>query len=201
MRIPKNSKVLFEGDSITDAGRDRADFHSLTGYNKYIARVLGEENCFNRGISGNRTCDLLARIEQSLDETRPDYLSILIGINDVWRKYDSNNPTSHEQFKQNYDKILALVTPRVKGIILIEPYLLPVDPAKEVMRDDLNPKIDIVRALAAKYRTAYVPLNGLFAEAAILGKASDYSDDSVHPNDAGQAFIAAEWLKRVTVAG
>lgn len=200
MKIERKARILFDGDSITDAGRDRADEHSLSGYNRIIADRIGAERCYNRAVSGERTTELLARWERTLDETRPDYVSILIGINDVWRKYDSNNPTSHEKFKENYETILRTVCPRVKGVILLEPYLIPVLPEREIMREDLNPKIDVIRALARKYRTAYVPLNGLYAEASITGDPKDYSDDSVHPNTGGHAFIAAEWLKHVEIA-
>ncbi len=200
MKIEKGARVLFDGDSITDTNRDRSDVHSLSGYNKIIAATLGEENCFNRGVSGERTTELLQRLDFTLDSTRPDYYSILIGINDVWRKYDSNNPTSHEKFEENYERILETVSKRVKGIIILEPYIIPSTEEKEIMREDLNPKIDIVRKLARKYRTAYVPLNGLFAEASILNDPRDYSYDSIHPNNGGHAFIAAEWLKRVEVA-
>lgn len=199
MKIKKHARILFEGDSITDAGRDRADAHSLSGYNKILAETFGVENCFNRGISGARTCDLLARIQQSLDETRPDCVSLLIGINDVWRRYDSNDPTSVERFAENYEEILKIVTARVQSVIVLEPYIIPSRPEREIMREDMNPKIDVIRGLAAKYKTAYVPLNGLFAEASILHGPLTYSDDSIHPNAGGHAFIAGEWLKRVEV--
>lgn len=200
LHIEMGAKILFEGDSITDANRDRSNRHSLTGYNAIVGHRIDVERCYNRGVSGSRTKDLAKRLEDSISDTRPDYVSILIGINDVWRKYDSNDPTSDEAFTANYERILNIATRRTRGVIILEPYLIPILPEREIFREELNPKIDIVRRLARKYHVgAYVPLNGLFAEAAVWGSPTDYSLDGIHPNAGGHTFIAGEFFKRVRI--
>ena len=99
-------KVLFQGDSITDAGRDYADPHHLgDGYPKYAAEAIRDRfpdetfEFINLGISGNRTTDLLERWQKDCIAVQPDVLSILIGINDTWRRYDSNLPMTVEEYE------------------------------------------------------------------------------------------------------
>lgn len=206
MKLKKNDVILFNGDSITDRLRDRNDFYSLTGYSKIVQDALTDfypslniVSC-NRGIGGDRTCDLLARLESELKETKATVLSILIGINDVWRRYDGNDLiTSPEQFEKNYDEIIKIAKKYVREIILLEPFLIPSDPEKAVFREDLDPKIQIVRDLARKYKLDFVPLDGIFAEKCVFVAPDVYSQDGVHPEDDGYSVIAAEWLKRVNV--
>ena len=202
MLLKRGMRVLFEGDSITDAGRDREDKYSLAGYVKFCADVLSESGVesYNRGISGNRTLELLARIEDSLREVKPDAVSILIGINDTWRRYDSNDATSVKAFEKNYRMILVRVREYTDRILLVEPFLLPVDPEKASFREDLDPKIHVVRKLAREFGTDFVPMDGLFAELAVKNGGDLYSPDGVHPNEEGAKAMAAEWLKRVSVA-
>ena len=107
LTIHSGARVLFDGDSVTDCGRDRQDRHSLSGYNDKIARnAHAGVEFFNRGISGDRSKDLLARIESDLRDTKPDVVSILIGINDTWRRYDENDPTTALAYEQNMRGIL-----------------------------------------------------------------------------------------------
>ena len=198
MILKKGMNILFEGDSITDACRDRADKHSLAGYTAYVAEALVEEGveCFNRGVSGNRSCDLLARFEESIREVRPDLVSILIGINDVWRRFDENNPTSPEEFERNVRAILEIAKKHAGQIVILEPFLFPVAPEKECFREDLDPKIAKLRKLAREYATDYIPLDGLFAEAYLHVAPQSFSTDGVHPIENGHRFIADEWLAR-----
>ena len=199
MELKSGMKVLFDGDSITDAGRDRADRYGWAGYVALCGKASAPHGVevFNRGISGDRTINLLARIEPDLAEVRPDALVILIGINDTWRRYDSNDTTSVRSFEKNYRMILESAQKYVSQILLMEPYLIPTDPQKACFREDLDPKIQVVRKLAREFRTEFLPLDGLFAEASVKDGPEAYSDDGVHPNRGGQEFIAREWLKRV----
>lgn len=199
LTIHSGARVLFDGDSVTDCGRDRQDRHSLSGYNDKIARNAQNAGVefFNRGISGDRSKDLLARIESDLRDTKPDVVSILIGINDTWRRYDSNDPTSGMQFYDNLRGILSTVRARGAKIIVLEPFLLPTDPAKAVMREDLDLKIDITRSLAREFADEYVPLDGLFAELVLKIPPEQISADGVHPTELGNEYIARWWLERV----
>ena len=200
LELKRGSKILFEGDSITDAGRDYADRHSLSGYNKLIA-AAGEKSgieCFNRSVSGCRSKDVRARVEAELDELRPDLFSILIGVNDTWRRYDANDPTSREAFCGNLRAIFSAVRARGVKLIVLEPFLIAAAPQWLILRDDLNEKIDATRELAREFADEYVPLDGLFAELSVKTAPSALSEDDVHPTPFGHESIARWWLERVS---
>jgi lysophospholipase L1-like esterase len=200
--------VLFQGDSITDCGWNRQDENSLGG--GYPARVAGLWNnlapgatvrFFNRGISGNRVKDLLDRYDRDFRALQPDLVSILIGINDTWRRYDSNDPTSTEKFEESYRALLENLKrdlPRTK-ILIMEPFLLRTTPAKD-WREDLDPKIQAVRGLAKEFADVFIPLDGIFTRYAVEGRReADMAADGVHPTSAGHGIIALEWLRAAGV--
>ena len=106
-------KILFQGDSITDAGRDRNDPHDMgNGYPKYAAAMIAdafpEENFefLNLGISGNRTGQFLERVQKDVIDIQPDFVSILLGVNDVWHRHSHKIETTDQQFEENYRTIL-----------------------------------------------------------------------------------------------
>ena len=196
-------RVLFQGDSVTDAGRARENPANLgNGYPRYAAALLRERfperewEFLNLGISGNRTGDLLARWKEDCIDIQPDFLSILIGINDTWRAFDSNNPTTVEQFEDNYRRLLEDVKNHTHAIILMmEPFVLRDTPAKDAWRADLDPKIQVVRRLAWEYADGYVPLDGLFAAACMEQGPLYWTADGVHPVEAGAKRIAAAYVE------
>lgn len=201
----KGQTVLFQGDSITDCGRDYEDLYSLAlGYPKKIAEIYdnlfgdNEITFINKGISGNRSSDLLDRYEKDFKAIHPDFISILIGINDVWRKYDRNDPTSCKQFEANYRKLLSDIKrdmPNTK-IMLIEPFVLHSLPERETWHEDLDPKIQVVRKLAREFADYYLPMDGIFATlCANTYTPSELALDGVHPTDLGHSVIAYEYLK------
>lgn len=200
----KNITILFQGDSITDAGRNYATDDLGPGYpgkiGAYLSTFYADESIkvINKGISGNRVKDLKARWKKDCIDLKPDVLSILIGINDTWRRYDSNDPTSCEDFENTYREILTEVKEKLPEcrIILIEPFIIPVDPAKEEWRVDLDPKIGAVRKLAREFCVEFIPMDGLYQELCAQEDPATYSEDGVHPNDAGHAFLAEQWLNR-----
>ena len=205
LQIEENSTVLFQGDSITDAGRDRTDDALLgTGYANMVAAWFQARyperrvNFLNRGISGNRVRDLKARWQEDCLDIRPDWVSILIGVNDTWRRYDQDSPTSAVDFEQDYRDILqrTAASGPVRFIIL-EPFVLPTPPDRCEWREDLDPKIQVARRLAAEFRAVYVPLDGLFATVTTCRDAAFWAADGVHPSQAGHALIARAWLQAV----
>lgn len=204
--IEKDAVVLFQGDSITDAGRDYADTNSLgTGYammaSAWFSACHPEKNVtfLNRGISGNRVRDLRARWEEDCLNLQPTWVSILIGINDCWRRYDSNDPTAVESFETDYRAILEKVKQELNAdLILCEPFVLPHPADREKWREDLDPKIAVVRKLAREFEAIYVPLDGVFAQASAQRHPEFWAGDGVHPSPAGHALIAQNWLKAVT---
>ncbi len=203
MIIDANARVLFQGDSITDCGRSRDNDAELGhGYAALLAAWLSAQypcrsiTFLNRGISGNRAKDLLARWDADCIALKPDWISILIGINDVWRRYDKDDPTSAGQYEASYRALLEQTRARCNArLILCEPFVLPVPPDREQWREDLDPKIAVVRKLAREFGAYYVPLDGVFAAACTRRAPVFWAHDGVHPSPAGHALIAQAWLR------
>jgi lysophospholipase L1-like esterase len=156
----------------------------------------------NRGIGGNRTIDLLERWDKDCIGLKPDLVSIMIGVNNTWRRYDRNDPTPPERFYQEYRSILEQ-TRKIVGnsIVICEPFLVPALEERIAWREDLDPKIALVRRLAAEFEALYVPLDGLFAEQCTRTSPAYWAADSVHPTPAGHALIARAWIDRVLGPG
>jgi len=203
--IQDNSLVLFQGDSITDNGRSRQDLtHLGEGYPLITAAWFSalhpqkKVSFLNRGISGNRVKDLIQRWESDCLKLAPTWVSILIGVNDMWRRYDSNDPTSTAHFESNYRRLLDQTFARLKPqVILCEPFLLPINNEQKSWREDLDPKIEVVQRLARDYKTLLVPLDSIFTEAAQQREPDYWLPDGVHTSPAGAALIAQSWLKVV----
>lgn len=201
----KGQVILFQGDSVTDCGRDREDITSLSyGYPGIIAKTYNlyfpdnEVTFINKGISGNRVKDVLNRYEEDIKEIRPDFISILIGINDTWRKYDSNDPTTPEEFEATYRKLLNLIKTDLPDckIMIIEPFVLNSLPDRALWREDLDPKIQVVRKLAKEYADYYVPLDGILAKVEVEQYSCEQlASDGVHPSHLGHGIIAQEYIK------
>ncbi|HOJ10851.1 MAG TPA: SGNH/GDSL hydrolase family protein [Clostridiales bacterium] len=204
--IKDNSLVLLQGDSVTDCGRSRTKDTELGGgYANMIAALFSakypEKNVrfINRGVSGNRVKDLQTRWKEDCLDLEPDWVSILIGINDCWRKYDSNDPTSVEAYEKGYRDILKRTVNETDArLILCEPFVLPVPEDRKKWREDLDPKIQAVRLLAIEFNAIYVPFDGIFAAASVKREPAFWAADGVHPTSAGHALMAIEWLKAVS---
>ena len=189
--------ILLTGDSITDCGRDRDDLTSLgAGYAALVAAGLPEEQVINTGIGGNRVKDLQARWDADVLAHSPAVLSIMIGINDTWRRYDSDDPTSSEAYEHGYRDILTRSREAgIEKIVLVEPFLLPVNDGQWGWREDLDPKIQVVRRLAAEFSTDYLATDGPLAEVAARTGAAALAHDGVHLTEAGHRFLADRWLE------
>ncbi len=189
-------KILFQGDSITDADRDRSDYHNLgEGYPFYAAKYIKKENpdidfeFVNLGISGNQTKDLVDRLQSDFIDIQPDLVSIHIGVNDTWHRASNRAWLGNDVFEANYRKVLTEIKEKTNAkILMIEQFLLPVED-KDYFRVDLNGKIDVERKLAREFADYYIPLDGLFAQACVEKDSSYWSDDGVHPNKNGSEFI------------
>ncbi|MEC0331344.1 SGNH/GDSL hydrolase family protein [Paenibacillus sp. FSL R5-0527] len=207
MIFKENDVVLFQGDSITDCGRNYEDSSSLGfGYPLMVASRLGhlfpEKNLVfvNRGISGNRAIDLKNRWDRDCLDLKPTWVSILIGINDTWRGFDSNDVTTAEQFEASYRNILERTKERLDAkLILLEPFVLPIPEDRKQWRADLDPKIAIVRELAREFEAILVPLDGLFAAASAKAEPAYWAPDGVHPSAAGHGLIADAWIRAAGV--
>jgi lysophospholipase L1-like esterase len=203
--IQANATVLFQGDSITDAGRDRQEPTNLgRGYallaSAWFGALYPEKNVkfINRGMGGNRAADLRERWQADCLALQPDWVSILIGVNDMWRRYDSGQPTSIETFESNYRDILSRVKTSLDSrLIIATPFLLPVREEQKGWREDLDPKIEVTRQLAKEFEAILLPLDTIFNQALTRQPAAYWASDGVHPTPAGHGLIAQSWLRAV----
>ena len=199
-------RILFQGDSITDAGRDRRNYFNLgNGYAKYAAEHIRnahpdkELEFINLGIGGNRSDQLFDRLYKDAIELKPDIISILIGINDIWHRYGSERvATTDAQFELNYTTILKELKEKTNAkIMIMSPYLLDCE-GKDQMREDLKTLLPIVRKLADEYADVYIPLDEYFDEALkTMPEPMYYSKDGVHPNENGAAFIGKIYAEAI----
>ncbi len=189
MNLKSGVTILFQGDSISDAGRERNNYEALgDGYVVMTAAWISAARpeigvrFINRGISGNRIRDLRNRWKRDCLDLEPNIVSILIGINDALGKPFWREPTPLESFQSDYEYILEQTrrNPEIQ-IVLLEPFLLPSNQNYEETMCNLTPKIEFVRELSKRFRTVLIPLNDIFAKAASAKNPCFWSLDGVHP--------------------
>lgn len=211
MIFEKNSKILFIGDSISDYDRARPIGEGLFNAwgTSYVANVGSLLTCMypelhlrvvNMGVSGNQTRDLLARWQTDVIDLKPDYVSILIGINDVWRQFDSplltEQHVSPEEYRENYEKLLAQTLPITKGVILMTPYIM--EPNKQdPMRARMDEYTEIVKDLAARYNLICVDLQAAWDKLFEHMHPMNIAWDRIHPNQVGAMYIAKQFLSAI----
>ncbi len=207
-----SKRILFQGDSITDCGRNRSDFYSQgCGYPLLVKCMLehddpGEYECINRGISGNRIVDLYARIKSDFINLKPDYASILIGVNDTWHELEAQNGVDTGKFELFYTMLLDDIYAACPGIklMLLSPYVLEGAGTcnSEAMPDrfarfqkDVAEKAAVVKKLAAKYSIPCIDLQAAFDKACEKAEPTFWAGDGVHPTAGGHELIKRLWLE------
>jgi lysophospholipase L1-like esterase len=205
-------RFLFQGDSITDGNRTRNnDWNHVMGhgYQYIIAGRLWYEfpakgfHFFNRGISGNKIPDLLARWQPDALDLKPDLLSILIGINDVAASMEGKQDFSVENYKNGYVSLLDKTREALPNIqlVLCEPFILPVGKVKDRWTDystRVQQRQSVVKELAVKYNAIHVPFQSAFDKSLIRAPAEYWIWDGIHPMPAGHELMAREWLRQVS---
>lgn len=201
-------KILFQGDSITDAGRNLTSGCSQSIGQGYAAMLAGELGCLavgkyqfeNRGISGNRIVDLYARMKTDIWNLSPDYISILIGLNDVLHECFHQNGVEAERFQRIYEMLIEdtlKVLPDAK-FILMEPFVtygrLTQDHWPQI-KDEVKRRGKIINDISKKYSAVFVPLQEEFDKACEMTSPEYWISDGVHPTVAGHGIIKREWLK------
>ena len=202
--IEENAVVLFQGDSITDAGRSREDHTALgAGYAAmaaawFTALYPGRNVTFlNRGIGGHHVTDLQGRWKEDCLDLKPTWVSILIGINDCGHRYSTGVEVTTEAYEAGYRDLLTQVRDRLAArIVICEPFLLA-HPERLNWREDLDPKIGAARALAREFADVFIPFDGLFAQACTAQEPAFWAPDGVHPTAPGHALMAQAWLRGV----
>jgi lysophospholipase L1-like esterase len=205
--LQTGQKFVLIGDSITDFFRNEINVPYGTGYVSILRDLViagwpeRDITWVNKGISGNTVLDLAARWQEDVIAENPDWLSIKIGINDLWRRLDGQGVgVLPEQFRQVYTELLTLATTRIHPqIILITPFYMHTDTAGESMEAQMlrmvSDYIGIVEELAAKFNTHLIRLQPLFQKHMQLRSPRTFGDEPVHPNHTGHVIIAKEILK------
>jgi lysophospholipase L1-like esterase len=154
----------------------------------------------NMGIGGNQARDLEARWQTDVFDQNPDWVCVLIGINDVWRQFDSpeikESHVSPEDFRATYEHLIASTLPRVKGMVLMTPYFM--EPNKlDPMRARMDEYGDIVKELAEKYNLICVDLQAGWDKLFEHMHPANIAWDRIHPNQTGCMYIAKQFLSAV----
>lgn len=200
----KKLKILFQGDSITDAGRDKRNYHNMgSGYPKYASELIRnaypdvEFEFINLGISGNRTDNLFDRLSADCINIKPDIVSILLGVNDVWHRYGGERiATTDAQIELNYTCILERIKNETEAkILMLQPYTEGEKQAH--MRSDVEKVNIIIDNLAEKYADAYVRTDELMHADEHYGAPDYFTPDGVHPNMNGAKFIAGLYFDAI----
>jgi acyl-CoA thioesterase I len=199
-----NSRVLFQGDSITECGRDAANPASLgIGYVFNIAEFYTEHypksniTFLNRGVGGNRVRDLKARWQTDTIDLKPDWVSILIGINDTFFRYSKGETTTVEEFECDYRYILAQTKAIGARIVMMEQFAIPLTADEQKWREDLDPKIQVTRRLAREFNAIFIPFDGIFAAQSVQSGPATWTNDNIHPWACGHALLAKVWMRAV----
>ncbi|MFD8492610.1 SGNH/GDSL hydrolase family protein [Amycolatopsis sp. NPDC059657] len=189
-------RLLFIGDSITDSGRDRSDPTSLgNGYVRQIAAHLTGPVVLNKGLNGNRVYDMEARWTTDVLAERPTVVTVKIGINDTWRRFDRALPSPIDRFHAAYTRVLTQTRQHLPAdLFVITPFLLPVKPEQHTWMDDLAPRIEVARELADEFGARLIRADLLMPRAATEHGASTLAPDGVHPSRLGHRILAEAWL-------
>ena len=201
-------RILFFGDSITDMSRNReADFAFNSygyGYPLFVAGELHfyapqQYEIINRGIGGHRIVDLYARVKKDVWNLKPDVLSVLIGVNDVWHELYGENGVDIRRFDKMYRMLIEDTKKELPDlkIIICEPFILKESATEEKYEEFLQVKeyAKVVKKIAEDYNLPFLPLQDKFDEVTEKYGVKYYLPDGVHPSVAGAKLIANEWLQ------
>ena len=213
MLFGENDLILFQGDSITDCGRPREeeDWHLGLGYASFIGARLGQLHpklnlqFLNRGISGDTVPLLQARWQAECLDIKPDWVSILIGVNDACSAgltvADGGETADYEA---GYRDLLTQARDLGAKLIIIEPFLLDTQheyddlAATAAIRKQIDPIIASARKLAEEFEAVYVPMDSIYANACQDGVSPAYwAPDAIHPSQPGHSLMAESWLEVV----
>lgn len=194
--LPKDYKhdlVIFQGDSITDCGRNRNDISSLgDGYVKALKPFFPNTKFINRGISGDRTEELMNRWKEDVISHQPDVLSLLCGVNDVWHYYHFGKPIDKQTFESNYKKLIEMThkeSPHTK-IVLIEPFSFSIGAFDQSWRPMLEDFIHVVRQMAITYQLPLIKMDEHMKLWEKTYGAESLLGDGVHPSELGHELMA-----------
>lgn len=210
--LSKGQTILFQGDSITDSGRNRDD----TGFN--TSKVLGsgypmlaaastlekhadlQLKIFNKGVSGNKVYQLVDRWDNDCIALKPDVLSILIGVNDIWHKLNGQYNGTVEIYRKDYIAMLEMTKRLLPGVKLIigEPFgVRGIKAVNDNWYPEFNEYQKAAREIAVQFDAAFIPYQSIFDAAQKFAPGSYWTGDGVHPTLAGAQLMAQAWVSVV----
>lgn len=202
-------RIVFAGDSVTDMGSEQPVGEGLfdnlgRSYVRIIENMLSayypeiKVRVTNSGVSGNTSRDLLARFERDVVNLNPNWVSICIGINDVWRQFDSpaqpDCAVCPSEYRENLIKMIEKIKDRVKGIFILSPYYMESNP-EDMMRSRMDEYVAICKELSQKYSCTFVDFQKMYEDYCKIRHSSYIAWDRVHPNQVGATLMAREFLK------
>lgn len=210
--VRSDEKLLFIGDSITDAGRRGAERPYGNGYVSLFIELQQamspqvQINYVNKGIGGNTVFDLRNRWDDDMVREQPDWLSVMIGINDMHRWLAGNETHSVERFREDYDAILAVTCEKTKArVLLIDPFYISTDQtglgARSRVLEHLPHYTAVVQEMARKHRTRHLRTHGMFQRQLKYVAPEFFCAEPVHPYRSGHLCIALEVMKALSAGG
>lgn len=210
MKIPPHARLVMIGDSVTDHGRTpvgesmhegigrgwggyvaQVDALFMTAYPERAIRVT------NRGTSGNNVRDLAARWQADVIDLKPDWLSIMIGINDVWRQYDSfrgaDRAVPIDEYANTLERLVRDTRPLLDGLVLMTPYFMEMNRA-DAMRKRMDEYGAVVKDIASRYHAVFVDTQAAFDRILTHMHPAGIAWDRIHPNHIGYMVIASAFL-------
>ena len=214
MKIEAGAKLVMIGDSITDAERERPIGEGLfgaigKGYVSYVDALLGavyaerKIRVVNMGSSGHTVRDLKARWQTDVLDLKPNWLSIMIGDNDVWRQFDlplqTENHVLPDEYRATLDELVAEALPRVSGLVLMTPFYIEPN-SKDAMRARMDEYGAIVKEIAARRGALFCDTQAAFNAAMQTFYPATLGWDRVHPNHVGHMILARAFLQTLDFA-
>ncbi len=209
MLLEHGDRIVFAGDSVTDMGSFSPVGEGRGLGDGYVHLVDSFLTSFypelhirvtNSGMDGHNSRMLLERFDRDVTELNPDWVSICIGINDVWRQFDSlafhEAHTSLETYEANLEAMIAKIKGKVKGIIMMTPYYIEAN-TEDAMRARMDEYGAVMKKVAEKHGAIFIDLQKVFAEFCGVRHSTNIAWDRVHPNQAGSMLIAKAFLKAI----
>ncbi len=209
MIFENNDRIVFAGDSVTDMGSNNPVGEGLfdnvgRGYVRILESMFAAYypevflRVTNSGIAGNTSRDLLQRYDRDVVQLKPDWVSICIGINDVWRQFDCpampDTQVLPDEYEKNVEEMILKVKDNVKGVFVLSPYII--EPLREdAMRKRMDEYVAICKKLAKKYNCVFVDFQKMYEDYCKTRHSSYIAWDRIHPNQVGSTLMAKEFLK------
>ncbi len=201
IKIKANSVVLFQGDSVTDWHRNRDDITSMgESYVKTMHEYLSKFNIqvVNKGIAGNKVNDLIDRFDNDFKKINPDYIFILIGVNDTWHDYPNQKDTL--TFKEEYELLINKIIDEIDvPIVLLEPFIIGYNEEIICMKPDLEDKMRTIKELANKYNLEYISFKEKFDSILTKDNYLEYTIEGIHLLDKGYKIMSDKLISDIKI--